>query len=81
MIMKNIKTAFALLAIVAFTGCVGDHGVGSGQDTAQNTYQVPADKSRSDTSNIITHTGDTQSGDNSANGGAGLVKPDTSINK
>jgi len=79
--MRNIKTAFALLAIVAFTGCVGDHGVGSGQDTEQNTYKVAADKSKGDTSNIITHTGDTQSGDYSSNGGTGLVKPDTSINK
>ena len=79
--MKSIKTIVALLAIAAFTGCAGDHGVGSGQDTAQNSYQVSADNAKSDTSEVITHTGDTQSGDYSANGGAGLVKPDTSAKK
>jgi len=80
-IMKNIKIVLALLATVAFTGCIGDHSVGSGQDTAQNTYQVPADKTNGDTTNIIRYTGDTQSMDYSANGGSGLIKPDTTINR
>jgi len=79
--MKNIKIAFALLATVAFTGCIGDHGVGNGQDTAQNTYQVRPDKNDKDTANIIRYTGDSQSMDYSANGGAGLIKLDTSIKK
>jgi len=79
--MKNIKIAFALLAIAAFTGCIGDHAVGSGEDTAQNSYQVPADKTSKDTANIIRYTGDTQSMDYSANGGSGLIKPDTSIKR
>jgi hypothetical protein len=79
--MKYIKIVLALLATVAFTGCIGDHSAASGEDTAQNTYQVPADKTTIDTANIIRHTGDTQSMDYSANGGAGLVKPDTSIKK
>ncbi|WP_158996083.1 hypothetical protein [Mucilaginibacter sp. L196] len=79
--MKNIKIAFALLATAAFTGCIGDHTAGSGQDTAQNSYQVPADKTKSDTANIIRYTGDTQSMDYSANGGAGLIKLDTSIKR
>ena len=79
--MKNIKIVLALLATAAFTGCIGDHGVGSGQDTAQNSYQVPADKTKGDTANIIRYTGDTQSMDYSANGGAGLIKPDTSIKR
>jgi hypothetical protein len=79
--MKNIKIALVLLAAVAFTGCIGDHGVGSGEDTAQNSYQVPADKTKSDTVNIIRYTGDTQSMDYSANGGSGLIKRDTSIKR
>ncbi|MHB8209639.1 hypothetical protein [Mucilaginibacter sp.] len=79
--MKNIKIVLALLATVAFTGCIGDHSVGSGQDTAQNTYQVTTDKPKSDTTNIIRYTGDTQSMDYSANGGSGLIKLDTSIKR
>lgn len=79
--MKSIKIIFALLAIVAFTGCIGDHGVGNGEDTAQNSYHVPADKTNSDTANIIRYTGGTESMDYSSNGGAGLVKRDTSIKR
>jgi hypothetical protein len=78
--MKNIKIAFALLATVAFTGCIGDHNAGSGQDTAQNSYELPGDKTK-DTATIIRYTGDTKSMDYSANGGAGLIKPDTSIKR
>ncbi|MFI5157502.1 MAG: hypothetical protein ACHQF4_01470 [Sphingobacteriales bacterium] len=79
--MKNIKITLALLVAVAFTGCVGDHGVGSGEDTAQNSYHVPADKTNKDTATIIRYTGDTQSMDYSSNGGAGLIKLDTNIKR
>jgi len=80
-IMKNIKIVLALFATAAFTGCIGDHAAGSGQDTAQNSYQVTNDKTTTDTATIIRYTGDTQSMDYSANGGAGLIKPDTSIKR
>jgi hypothetical protein len=79
--MKNIKIVLVLLVAVAFTGCIGDHGIGNGEDTAQNSYQVPADKTKSDTANIIRYTGDTQSMDYSSNGGSGLIKRDTSIKR
>lgn len=79
--MKNIKITFALLVAIGFSGCIGDHSVGSGEDTAQNSYQVPPDKTSKDTATIIRYTGDTQSMDYSSNGGAGLIKPDTSIKR
>jgi hypothetical protein len=78
--MKNIKIILALLTTAAFTGCIGDHGVGGGRDTAQNSYELPGDKTK-DTATIIRYTGDTQSMDYSANGGSGLIKRDTSTKR
>ncbi|WP_461452299.1 hypothetical protein [Mucilaginibacter sp.] len=78
--MKIIKIALAVLLVsAAFTGCIGDHGVGGGEDTAQNTYQVPKDVTAQDTSEIITHTGETVSKDYSSSGGANLIKPDSTL--
>jgi hypothetical protein len=80
--MKRIKIALGILIIsAAFTGCLGDHGVGSGEDTAQNSYNVAKDVTSKDTSYIITHTGETISKDYSASGGADLIKPDTNMKK
>jgi len=80
--MKKLKIVLGMLIVLAaFTGCMGDHGVGNGQDTAQNSYQVPNDVTAKDTSYIITHTGETVSKDYSSSGGADLVKPDTGVQK
>jgi len=78
--MKKIQIALAVLIVsAAFTGCIGDHGVGSGEDTAQNSYHVSKDVTPKDTADIITHTGETVSKDYSSSGGANLIKPDSTL--
>jgi hypothetical protein len=80
--MRNIKIVFvALFIAVAFVGCIGDHAVGNGRDTEQNSYHVTVDNGKSDTVDIIRHTGDSASSDYSSTGGAQLIKPDTSKRK
>jgi predicted small secreted protein len=80
--MKKIKIVLAVLVVsAAFTSCVGDHGVGSGEDTAKNSYQVTDYPTSKDTAEVITHTGETVSKDYSASGGANLVKPDSTLKK
>lgn len=77
--MRTIKIVFvALLAAVTFNGCIGDHAVNNGRDTEQNSYNVTVDNGKSDTIDIIRHTGDSASMDYSSTGGAQLIKPDTS---
>lgn len=80
--MKKIKITFvALFALAGLNSCIGDHGIGNGKDTAENTYKVPKDVTNPDTVNVITHTGDSASSDYSSSGGAGLVKRDTTIKR
>ena len=64
--MKNIKLLLlTLCAAVFFSACGGDHTAKNGQDTAKNTYQVPRDSTKVDTSKV-TSSSDL---DNSASGG------------
>ena len=78
--MKKIKIALVVLFVSgAFTGCIGDHGVGSGEDTAKNSYQVTDYPTSKDTADVIRHTGETISKDYSSSGGANLIKPDSTL--
>ena len=66
--MKILHSISGLLFIaVVFSACEGDHSTQQGKDTVQNTYQVQADSAKLDTSL-------TKSPDNSATGGASLIK-------
>ena len=56
-----------LFVVVAFSACMGDHNSQQGKDTIKNTYQVQADSTKVDTSV-------SKSPDNSASGGASLIK-------
>jgi len=70
--MKDIKLILAMLAVVfALSSCGGDHYSNNGQDTAKNSYQVQPDSAKLDTFAA-------KSPDNSASGGATLIKKDTS---
>lgn len=72
--MKN-KTIILMLAggLCFLAACSGDRTPQSGNDTVKNTYKVAKDTSKTDTNQT------TGSSDNSASGGANLVK-DTSKN-
>jgi predicted small secreted protein len=66
--MKTIGSISAVLLVAAlFSACAGDHNSKQGKDTIKNTYQVQADSAKLDTSL-------TKSPDNSASGGASLIK-------
>jgi hypothetical protein len=72
--MKNKIVILILVSGLCFlAACSGDRTPKSGTDTVKNTYKVAKDTSKTDTSKIA------GSSDNSASGGANLVK-DTSKN-
>jgi len=66
--MKILQSILALLFVAAaFGACMGDHSSQQGKDTVKNTYQVQVDSAKLDTSV-------SKSPDNSASGGASLIK-------
>jgi hypothetical protein len=72
--MKNKIVILILTSGISFlAACSGDRTPQSGNDTVKNTYKVAKDTSKTDTNKT------TGSSDNSASGGANLVK-DTSKN-
>jgi len=76
-IMQKLKLISSVVVIaLALSSCNGDHGSQGGKDTAQNSYQVPKDTTKADSTGA-----DTSSVDNSANGGTEIAKPDTHKHK
>jgi hypothetical protein len=73
------KTKLILIIPVTallLSACGGDHGVHNGKDTSQNSYQVPKDTTRADSTGA-----DSVSMDNSGSGGTKIPKPDTAKHK
>jgi len=75
--MRKIKFILIIpVSAIVLYGCGGDHGAQSGKDTQQNSYQVPRDTSKADSTGA-----DTASMDNSGSGGTKIPKPDTAKHK
>ena len=75
--MKKLKFALLIpVAIISFSSCGGDHAARNLGDTAKNSYQVPRDTSKADSTGA-----DTNSMDNGGSGGTKIPKPDTSKKK
>lgn len=69
---KRISTAIIPLAIIVFSGCMGDHSSQHAKDTEQNKYKVAKD-----TGKVDSLPTDTMGIDNSASGGTKIAKPDS----
>lgn len=75
--MQKIKLILIVpIASLLLSACGGDHGVHNGKDTSENSYQVPRDTTKPDSTGA-----DTASMDNSASGGTKIPKPDTPKHK
>lgn len=67
-IMKKIKLVLIIgVAVSIFSACGGDHSASHGEDTVKNSYQVPHDSTKVDTSKVT--PADATTLDNSASGG------------
>jgi len=76
--MRKVKIISAIvLATSLFSACGGDHSASHGEDTAKNSYQVPHDSTKVDTSKVT--PADATTLDNSASGGTKIK--DTSATK
>jgi hypothetical protein len=75
--MQKIKFTLIILVTALFiSSCGGDHAAHNGKDTSKNSYQVPRDTSKADSTGA-----DTNSMDNSGSGGTKIPKPDTGKHK
>jgi hypothetical protein len=75
--MKNIKMLLLIpVGIISFSSCGGDHPARNLGDTSKNSYHVPHDTTRADSTGA-----DTNSTDNSGSGGTKIHKPDTAKKK
>jgi len=75
--MQKVKLILIIPVVsVLLSACGGDHGVHNGKDTSENSYQVPKDTTKADSTGA-----DTASMDNSASGGTKISKPDTAKHK
>ena len=75
--MKKMKIAVMLpVAMILLSACGGDHAARNLGDTSKNSYHVPRDTTRSDSTGA-----DTNSMDNGGSGGTKIHKPDTAKKK
>jgi len=75
--MQKIKFLLIIPVTVLFiSSCGGDHAAHNGKDTTKNSYQVPRDTGKADSTGA-----DTASMDNSGSGGTKIPKPDTGKHK
>ena len=75
--MQKIKFLLVIPVTVLFiSSCGGDDASHNGKDTAKNSYQVPRDTSKADSTGA-----DTASMDNSGSGGTKIPKPDMGKHK